>query len=133
MIKANSKKLDTFESPVNWYVARVLIRFAIVGENTENLNRRCTAWENTILVKAENVEEAYSKAIEFGKQEESEYINTDGKKVRWIFEGLTSLLAIYEELEDGAEIIWNEYENKSVKKIKSWVLPKEKLEVFDRN
>ncbi len=133
MKSPDSKKPATFESPVNWYVAKVLIRFELVGENTENLNRRCTAWENTILVKAENVEEAYSKALVFGKQEESEYINTDGKKVRWIFEGLTSLLAIYEELEDGAEIIWSEYENKSVRKIKSWVLPKEELEVFDRN
>lgn len=125
-------KPKTHESPVNWYVAGILLRFEIDGENLENNNRRCLAWKNQILVNANSAEEAYSKALEFGKLEESEYINPLGQKVRWIFEGLTSLLAIYEEFEDGSEIIWTEYENKSVKKIKSWVLPKEKLEVFDR-
>lgn len=47
-----------------------------------------------------------------------------------VFESLTSLLPIYEELEDGAEIVLKEYKNKSVKKAQSWVKPKEQLEVF---
>jgi hypothetical protein len=59
------------------------------------------------------------------------YINTNGKKVRWIYEGLTHLLPIYEELEDGSEVLWKEHENRSVKKIKSLVKRKEDLETFD--
>ena len=52
--------------------------------------------------------------------------------VEFVFEGLTSLIAIYEELEDGAEIIWQEHENKTLKTIQGWVKKKEELEVFDR-
>ncbi|MFV1976928.1 MAG: hypothetical protein ACC651_14370 [Candidatus Scalindua sp.] len=55
------------------------------------------------------------------------------RKGCWRVEGLISLLPIYEELEDGAELIWNEYENISVKKVKSWIRKKEELETFDDN
>ena len=41
------------------------------------------------------------------------------------------LLPIYEELEDGAEILCWEHENVTVKKLKSWVKGKRDLEVFD--
>lgn len=63
--------------------------------------------------------------------EEGEAWDDNGRKGSWQFEGLTSLLPIYEELEDGAEITWDKYENRAVKKVKSWALPKDKLEVFD--
>ena len=121
-------------SPVNWYVASILMRFEWYDENQDNLNRRCLAWENQIIVKATNPEEAYVKAVEHGKlHEEGEVweVDNEKRKGRWRFEGLTSLLAIYDELEDGAEIVWKRYENRSVKKVKSWVKPKEELEVFD--
>lgn len=46
-----------------------MIRFEIVGENNTNLNNRCLAWENHHLVKAENPDEAYKKAIKIGKNQ----------------------------------------------------------------
>ena len=96
-----------------------------------NLNRRCLAWENQILIKADSPSEAYKKAIRQGKLESSEMWTADEKrKDKFHFEGLTGLVAIYEELEDGSEITWTEYENRTVKKVKNWVLPKDKLEVF---
>ncbi len=51
------------------------------------------AWENTIIIKANDPEEAYKKAIEVAKLHEP-YKNTDGEMVEFVFEGLTSLLAI---------------------------------------
>jgi len=48
-----------------------------------------------------------------------------------VFEGLISLLPIYDELKDGAEIIWVEHENKTIGKVRSWVRHKHELEVFD--
>jgi hypothetical protein len=130
--KAKDTELDNSISPVGWYVASILIRFEWYNEDTNNLNRRCLAWENQIIVKADNPEHAYTKAMEYGKQEESEAWDANNKerKGRWKFEGLTSLLAIYEELEDGAEIMWTEYKNRSIKKIKSRVKSKRELEVF---
>lgn len=132
-MKQSKDKKYKFESPVGWYIAGVMLRFESEGENIENPNRRSTGWENQHLIKAENPNIAYKKAIKIGKESESEYINTDGYKVRWIFEGLTTLIAIYEGLEDGAEIIWTEYENKAVKSILNRVKKREDLEVFQTN
>ena len=74
------------------------------------------------------------KALKRGKLDEvnGEVWETDNeeRKGRWKFEGLTSLLLIYDDLEDGAEIAWTEYKDESIKKIKSWVKAKEELEVF---
>jgi hypothetical protein len=70
--------------------------------------------------------------LKFGSYDSDEYLNTSGEKVRFTFEGLTSLIAIYDDFEDGSEISWSEYENRTARKIKSWVKAKEDLEVFDR-
>ena len=101
-----SKKEKTFAfiSPINWYIAGIMIRFEGNDENQNNVNRRCLVWENQHLIKAKNPDEAYKKALKIGKDSESEYVNTDGESVRWIFEGLTTLIPVYEELEDGAEL-----------------------------
>lgn len=122
-------------SPVNWYVAHILLRFEFYDEVKENLNRRCKIWLNEILINAKSPSEAYKKAVKFGKLEEEsgEMWTETNRKGRWLFEGLTSLVPIYEELKDGAEISWTEYENKSVKTAKSWVKPKDKLQVFKKD
>lgn len=129
------KKEDKNISPVGWYVASLLHRFEWYDEDKENFNRRCLAWENQILIKADSPEQAYTKAIKYGKlhEESGEMWETgnEERKGKWRFEGLRSLLPIYDELEDGAEIVWKEYESRSVKKVKSWVKSKEELEVFD--
>lgn len=135
--KMKSGTWDKNRSPVGWYVASLLHRLEWYDENTDDPNRRCLAWENQILIKADSPDEAYAKAVEHGRadEESGEVWETDNeeRKGKWQFEGLTSLLPIYEELEDGAEIIWKEYERRSVKKIKSWVKPKDELEVFKAN
>lgn len=133
-MKAKGAKHTKYISPVGWYVASVLVRFEWYDEDKNNPNRRCLAWENQILIKAKSPEEAYAKAVEYGElHAEGEAWETDNqaRKGKWQFEGLTSLLAIYDELEDGAEITWKRYENRSVKKVKSWVIPKAELEVFE--
>lgn len=126
-------KFDRNKSPVNWYLASILLRIEVGKKDQSRENRRCDAWENKILVKAKNPDEAYRKALKIGKSEEQEYLNTEGDSVKFTFEGLTSLLPIYEELEDGSELEWSEFENRSVKKIKSWVKSKQDLEVFSKD
>ncbi len=133
MKKSKKQKPYAFVSPINWYIAGIMIRFGGNGENQSNSNRRCLAWENQHLIKAKNPDEAYKKALKIGKESEDEYVNTDGENVKWVFEGLTTLIALYEDLADGAEIIWIEHENKAVKTIKSRVKSKENLEVFQKD
>jgi len=41
------------------------------------------------------------------------------------------LLPVYERLEDGAEILWNEHSGRTVKSIRALVQPKNRLVVFD--
>jgi Domain of unknown function (DUF4288) len=131
--KNKTEKSEVFISPVDWYIAGIMLRFEVVNEQKINLESRCIAWENKHLVKAKHPEQAYEKALKIGQESEDEYVNTDGENVKWIFEGLTTLVAVYEELEDGAEIIWIEHENKAIKAIKKRVKTKEHLEAFQRD
>jgi hypothetical protein len=120
-------------SPVNWYVAHLLVRFEFYDEDKSNQNRRCLTWKNEYLIRANSPNEAYNKAIKLGKLEQNEGWILDGKrKGKWHFEGLTSLLPIYEELEDGAEISWTKYENKAVRTIKGWVKQKKIWKFFKK-
>jgi Domain of unknown function (DUF4288) len=119
------------QSAHGWWVATYVERFEYDHEDKANLNRRCKAWENTIIVRATERDEAYQKAESFGRGAgDSEMVDEAGRTGRWIFEGLISLLPIYEELADGAEIVWSEHQGISVKRVKSWVKVKEELEAF---
>ena len=130
-MKNKVKTFDNNLSPVDWYIASYLLRFEVIGEKKEKPNSRYSAWENTIIIKAVNPEEAYKKAVKKGKSEAQPYKNTDGVMVQFIFEGLTSLNPIYEELEDGAEISWTEHEGKALKTIRGWTKKKKELEAFE--
>ena len=114
-----------------WWIASYIERFEYYDEPKRDLNRRCLAWENTIIVKAQNREVAYKKAMAVGRRGEgSEAWNKRGRKGAWRFEGLTLLLPIYEELEDGAEVLWEEHDGRTVRKIREMVRSKSDLSVF---
>ena len=49
----------------------------------------------------------------------------------WRFAGISRLLPIYDDLEDGAEIFWDDRGFISVSKIKKLVKSKRQLSVFD--
>ncbi len=49
---------------------------------------------------------------------------------RWVLEGLTSLMPIYEPLEDGAEILWAELGHKTLGAVRRLIKPKGELEAF---
>src|SRR5678816_1350300 len=121
------------KSPHGWWIASYIIRFEYEDEDGTDPNRRCLAWENTILLTARNREEAFRKAAKFGKAGDGDgtYRDIGGRKGTWRYEGLTDLLPIYEELEDGAEILWKEHRNRMVRTIQSRVKSKGELKVFD--
>ena len=43
----------------------------------------------------------------------------EGVDVQWVFEGVIELLPIYEELEDGAEIMWADRRPRKLKNIRN--------------
>ena len=119
------------KSPHGWWVASYIERLEWSDEDGSNLRRRCLAWENTVLVKATNREQAYRRAMAIGRQSSGRFRNLNGRVGEWRFEGLTSLLPIYDKLENGAEIMWVEHENRTVARIKRMVKRKRELECFD--
>jgi len=119
-------------SPYGWWIASYIERASWDDDPNPDHRKRCLAWENTIILQAPNREEAYEKAIQLASRNSSEFQDHKVKRNgHWVFEGLTSLLAIHDELEDGAEILWVEHRNRTVGKIKSWIKEKHELEVFD--
>lgn len=108
-------------SPVDWYVCSYLIRFIeLENERNDDEEQKFLSWENTILVKAKNIEEAYNKTIAFAELDTVPYKGGEGGvPVQWVFEGVTQVLPIYEELQDGAEIMWCERNPKKLKNLRS--------------
>ena len=120
-----------YDSAEGWWIASYLERFEWYDEDRRNPNRRCLAWENTVLIKAADREEAYRKVLTLGRLANgSEMWNDSGRKGAWVFEGVTSLLPVQEPLEDGAEILWAVHSGKSVKRIKARAKQKNDLEAF---
>ena len=52
----------------DWYLADIVERAEMVGDDKTNPNRRCLTWVNSILVQALSIEQAYDKAIKIGKK-----------------------------------------------------------------
>jgi hypothetical protein len=117
---------DTNLSPVGWYLATYQLRFIELDQaGNDNLQRRFLTWENTILVNATHMDEAYDKAVEFGREATTPYKGgSGGVDVQWVFEGIVSLLPIYEELGDGAEVAWAEC-TRTLKTTRRLVISKE--------
>lgn len=120
-------------SPYGWWVASYMECAVWDDERRINPNKRYLVWENTIVLKAPNRNAAYAKAVRLGRKrpDVSRFEDADGTRTgKWQFLGLTSLLPIYEELEDGAEIIWREHARRPLKSILAKVRRKNELEVF---
>ncbi len=60
-----------------------------------------------------------------------EFTDATGKMGRWVFEGLTGLLPIYEKLEDGAEVLWREDRYTTLGNVRLRVRTKSEPEAFD--
>ena len=113
-------------SPVGWYIGSYLIRFIELNENdNDDLEKKFLAWENTRIIKAISLDEAYDKLVKEAELDTKPYKGgKDGTPVKWVFEGVTELLPIYEELEDGSEIMYREHKPKKLKKLRKAVYEK---------
>jgi|ERR1700722_2106127 hypothetical protein len=120
-------------SPYGWWLASYIVRFELRGSRPRTDRSRCMAWENTIIVRGKTREIAYRRALAVatvGTGTFEKHGDPPGRLARWVFEGLTSLVAIYEPLEDGSEIAWTEYSNITLAKLRRKVKVKRELETF---
>jgi hypothetical protein len=107
-----------------WYLADIIEEIRVQGD------RRNVVHTNRTLIRADSRNEAYRKALAWGKQGNTRYKNPAGKMVTIKFRGLAELDVIHDELEHGSEIAFSEDIALSERNIKSRIVPKRKLGVF---
>ena len=112
----------------NWYIVEIIEKCEPVDRNEKQDLRRVTTWGNHHLIKASSPEKAFDKAVKIGKESEYKFTNTDKVQMEWIFVGIADLIPIYEDIEDGAEIMWTDYGFISNRRIKR--MPRTKLEIL---
>lgn len=119
-------------SASGWYIASYIQRIDPVAayQNGDASHEPWAVWENRILVRASNPDEALRRTKEHLAGLEREYTNTDGVLLRDTVVGLTSLLPIYESLEDGNEIEWIDRTGETVMEMFNRVRDNSELEVF---
>ncbi|HEX4051110.1 MAG TPA: DUF4288 domain-containing protein [Steroidobacteraceae bacterium] len=134
-MKSSSKIPWRSQTPHGWWIAAYLQRFEWKGAKPATNRSRPLCWENTVILKAKNREIAYRRANALAKSSASgkwQLLGEPPERVgRWVFEGLTSLLPIYDALEDGAEVLWVEHTNKALGHLRRRIKPKGRLEVFE--
>ena len=115
---------------MKWYIAVLIQRFDLLSQDTNNPNRRCDMYENMMLICANDDDQAYDKALEWGKAgDQIECIDEKGRKSMCRFVGISELLPIYDPIEDGCEILCTTGYF-SAKTIDSFVKNKEELQIF---
>lgn len=122
-------KHDKNLSPIGWYVVSYILRFVELDrEDKDDLDGRFLTWENTVIVKANDIDEAYDKTVAIAEEQTEPYKGgAEGVDVQWVFEGITEVLPIYEELEDGAEIMWAERGPRKLRNIRKRALKKDEI------
>lgn len=107
-----------------WYLAELVMKITVAGES------RTVVHQNLVLVSALSPDEAYAKALKFGKDGQASYDNPDGKAVEITFEGISGLVQLYEELQDGAELTFREKIGLDREQIRTLIPPRDQLPVF---
>ncbi len=109
---------------IEWFLAELIVEFTF--ENGDHP----LVWVNTVLVNATSLEDGYEKALQLGAQHNDTYLNTDDVRVITRFRGLRNLLLVYDKLEHGAELMWEEFEDLTPGQVDEMISPKNELGVF---
>lgn len=112
----------------NWFIAEIIEKCEPIKRDEEQELRRVKTWGNFHLIKAENSKIAYEKAVNIGKSGEYKFVNSDNIEMEWIFVGIADLIPIYDEnIEDGCEIMFEDYGFISNKRAMKFAITKDAL------
>ena len=111
----------------DWFLVEIIETCEPVAADKTQELRRVTTWGNYHLINAETPSQAYDKAVEIGKRNNYKYTSQNKLKMKSNFLGIGDLLPIYEDLEDGAEILWHDYGFISAKRSDKIVRTKKEL------
>jgi Fe-S cluster biosynthesis and repair protein YggX len=86
---------------MNWYLAKLVFNI-----NIDNGNNASQFDEQTRLIQANHLEDAFFKARKIGKQEEEKFLNKENKPVDWKFIDVINLYPL-DNVKDGEQIYSN--------------------------
>ena len=107
-----------------WYLADVVLEHTVDGDPCNVVH------VNLLLIEADSPERAYEKAIALGQGSEQTFANPEGREVRVTSRGLRDLNMIHDELEDGAELAYEESTCVPEERLSTWLRAREQLSVF---
>ncbi len=113
-------------SPTGWWIYSEVQQWVSSRQKKLTAKSRCLVWENWRLIRAKTREEAHAKALRMGR-EGFPLKTPDGV---WRFAGIAELLPVFDDLEDGAELLWTNHGKISVSRIQRMVRTKRSLAVF---
>jgi hypothetical protein len=107
-----------------WYIAELVMEFQIEGD------ARNVVHVNIVLIRADSPEEAFEKAEQLGREAEDTYKNPDNRTVIVTYRGMRALNVIHDELEHGAELMYEEKIAVCEDKLQAMLTPKSELAIF---
>jgi hypothetical protein len=110
-----------------WWIFEEVEQWVSKRQEKLSPRSRCLVYVNLRLLRAKSREEAYRKAMKLGRVGRPS--KTHGGE--WRFAGISMLLPVYEELEDGAEILWKDSKVMTVARMERLVKSRHQLSVFD--
>ena len=116
----------------DWWLVSVCEQNEVVGTDKRNPRRRPATWVNTLLIKAPSLGAAYDKALRVSRVGNNRYRAVSGKTAYWKVVGVWDLVPIYEDIEDGAELIWQDCSGMSVAQAQRHLVTKAKLKQWHR-
>ncbi len=107
-----------------WYIAELVMEFQIESDS------RNVVHVNIVLIRADSPEEAFEKAEQLGREDEDTYKNPDNHTVTVTYRGIRALNVIHDELEHGAELMYEEKIGVCEDKLQAMLTPKSELAIF---
>lgn len=120
------KNIACIPKDAKWYIAELINECRIEGESNNIVHIDIT------LINANSPEDAFQKANELGKENEISYSNPKNQQVSWFYRGLRNLYVVYDELEHGAELLFEEKIGMTEDEIKNIISDREQLNVFTK-
>jgi hypothetical protein len=111
-------------SDAHWYVAELVQEITVEGDSRNVIHKKL------MLIRADGPDQAYEKAVKLGRESENSYENPEGRKVQFRFRGLSELMVVYDEISDGAELLYEQKVGVPNEQIERWIQPKERLSSF---
>jgi hypothetical protein len=112
------------DNTLGYYIAQLLVHFDI-SESAQTVLHK-----NYVVIEADSAVSALSRANQLGKKYNMQYRNTKGEAVTVRFAGVAELSRVHDDIEDGAELMYEAFDGMSLKAAQALNLDKDQMSAF---